>query len=64
MKLIYLVILSFLCVPNAYTQQNNAQIVYSPDKNIAVTIDANQLFYNVKYKDKTVLKNSKISFQW
>ena len=60
MKLIYLVILSFLCVPNAYTQQNNAQIVYSPDKNIAVTIDANQLFYNVKYKDKTVLKNSKL----
>ena len=60
MKLIYLVIISFLSVFNAYSQQNNAQIVYSPDKNIAVTIDASQLFYNVKYKDKTVIKNSKL----
>jgi alpha-glucosidase len=60
MKLIYLSILTFLSVFNAYAQQNNTQTVSSPDENIAVTIDVNQLFYSVKFKDKTVLKNSKL----
>ncbi|TKB95725.1 glycoside hydrolase family 97 protein [Pedobacter cryophilus] len=60
MKFIYLLIFSFLSVLNAFAHQNSTQTILSPDKNIAVTIDASQLFYSVKFKDKTVLKNSKL----
>lgn len=60
MKLIILSFNLMLCALFCNAQNQGIYSISSPDKNIEVTCTPGQAIYHVKYKEETILKDSKI----